>query len=62
MKKILIIEDDESIHNVIEEFVQWALYGISITYELISVYNISHEMTIKEKNLIKKLKSNKQTK
>ena len=45
----------------IEEFVQGALYGIGVTYELISVYNVSHEITIKDKKkqLIKKLKNNK---
>ena len=44
-----------------EEFVQGALYGIGVTYELISVYNVSHEITIKDKKkqLIKKLKNNK---
>ena len=41
-----------------EEFVQGILYGIGIAYELICVYNVSHELTLKEKkkNLIKKLK------
>lgn len=41
-----------------EEFVQGALYGIAITYELICVYNVSHELTLKEKKqqLFKKIK------
>lgn len=32
-----------------EEFVQGALYGIGIAYELICVYNVTHELTLKEK-------------
>lgn len=32
-----------------EEFVQGLLYGIGIAYELVCVYNVSHELTLKEK-------------
>ena len=32
-----------------EEFVQGALYGIGITYELICTYNVTHEQTVEEK-------------
>lgn len=41
-----------------EEFVQGLLYGIGIAYELICVYNVTHELTLKEKKqqLFKKLK------
>lgn len=41
-----------------EEFVQGALYGIGIAYELICVYNVTHELTLKEKKkqMIKKVK------
>lgn len=41
-----------------EEFVQGLLYGIGISYELICVYNVSHELTLKEKKqqLFKKIK------
>ena len=44
-----------------EEFVQGALYGIGIAYELICAYNVTHELTLKEKKtqLVKKLKNNK---
>lgn len=38
----------------VEKIVQGILYGIGIIYELISIYNISHDVTIKEKSLIKK--------
>lgn len=42
----------------VEEFVQGLLYGIGISYELICVYNVSHELTLKEKKqqLFKKIK------
>lgn len=45
----------------VEELVQGALYGIGIAYELICVYNVTHELTLKEKKtqLVKKLKNNK---
>lgn len=41
-----------------EEFVQGLLYGIGISYELICVYNVSRELTLKEKKqqLFKKIK------
>lgn len=41
-----------------EEFVQGVLYGIGISYELICVYNVTHELTLKEKKkqMIKKIK------
>lgn len=41
-----------------EEFVQGLLYGIAISYELICVYNVTHELTLKEKKqqLVKKTK------
>lgn len=41
-----------------EEFVQGLLYGTGISYELICVYNVSHELTLKEKKqqLFKKIK------
>ncbi len=41
-----------------EEFVQGVLYGVGIAYELICVYNVTHELTLKEKKqqLFKKLK------
>lgn len=41
-----------------EEFVQGVLYGIGIAYELICVYNVTHELSLKEKKqqLFKKLK------
>lgn len=38
----------------VEKIIQGILYGIGIVYELISIYNISHDVTIKEKSLIKK--------
>lgn len=38
----------------VEKIIQGILYGIGIIYELISIYNISHDVTIKEKSLIKK--------
>ena len=41
-----------------EEFVQGVLYGIGIAYELICVYNVTNELTLKEKKkqMIKKVK------
>lgn len=41
-----------------EEFVQGVLYGIAIAYELICVYNVTHELTLKEKKqqVVRKLK------
>lgn len=41
-----------------EEFVQGLLYGIGIAYELVCVYNVTRELTLKEKKqqLFKKLK------
>lgn len=41
-----------------EEFVQGVLYGIGIAYELVCAYNITHELTLKEKKtqLVQKLK------
>lgn len=32
-----------------EDFVQGLLYGIGIAYELVCVYNVTHELTLKEK-------------
>ncbi len=42
----------------IADFVQGLLYGIGIAYELISVYNVTHELTIQERKreLMKKSK------
>lgn len=37
-----------------EEFVQGLLYGIGIAYELVCAYNVTHELTLKEKKKISK--------
>ena len=44
-----------------EEFVQGLLYGIGIAYELVCVYNVSHELTLEEKKKqsVKTVKNNK---
>ncbi len=39
-----------------EDFVQGLLYGIGTAYELVCVYNVTHELTLKErkKQILKK--------
>jgi len=41
-----------------EEFVQGLLYGIGISYQLICVYNLTHELTLKDKKKLRKKSKN----